>query len=109
MKTFIIFLTALFYTIAGFSQKATAAKDTSLNKYFVFSCPMHPQYISPDSVKCPVCHMSMIREGKTVIKPGAKLYTCSMHPDVLSTKPGRCPECNMDLVEFNPNKKISGK
>jgi FtsP/CotA-like multicopper oxidase with cupredoxin domain len=58
----------------------------------VYSCPMHPEVVSPEEGKCPQCGMKLMPTA------GAVMYTCPMHPDVVSATEGRCPECGMKLM-----------
>ena len=109
MKSFIICLAAMFITVAAFSQKAKQNSNATLKSYMTYSCTMHPQYVSNEPAKCPVCNKDMNLTKKEQMKmESVKLYTCSMDGDsVISTKPGKCPKCGMDLVEFKP--KSGGK
>jgi putative DNA topoisomerase len=105
MKSFIICLTAMFISLAAFSQKAKQNSDTTLKSYLAYSCPMHPQYVSNVPAKCPVCNDDMTLSKKEQMKAEVvKLYTCSMD-NIICTKPGKCPKCGMEMVEFKPKKK----
>jgi hypothetical protein len=105
MKSFIICLTAMFISVAAFSQKAKQNSDTTLKSYLTYSCSMHPQYVSNVPAKCPVCNDDMLLSKKEQMKMEVvKLYTCPMD-NVMSTQPGKCPKCKMDMVEFKPKKK----
>ncbi len=65
----------------------------------VWTCPMHPDYVSDRPGSCPVCHMDLVlREAPTPAAPMAEVWTCPMHPEVVSDRPGSCPICKMDLV-----------
>jgi hypothetical protein len=101
MKSFIICVLASFIAIASFAQKA---KQNSLpsdsSKQVIYSCSMHPQYISFTAAKCPVCGNNLSK--KEVMKMEVmKLYTCPMD-NVICKKPGKCPTCGMDMVEYKP-------
>src|SRR4051812_40996186 len=105
MKSFIICLAATCITIASLAQKANQ-NQTVVNadgsKLIVYSCSMHPQYISFAAATCPVCGKNMSK--KEVMKTEVvMLYTCSMD-SVVSTQPGKCPKCSMDMVEYKPKK-----
>jgi transcription initiation factor IIE alpha subunit len=105
MKSFIICLTAIFISVAAFSQKAKQNSDTTLKSYLTYSCSMHPQYVSNVPAKCPVCNDDMLLSKKEQMKMEVvKLYTCPMD-NVMSTQAGKCPKCKMDMVEFKPKKK----
>ena len=88
-------------TVASFAQKAnqnTTAINTDTSKMTIYSCSMHPQYISFAAAKCPMCGENMSK--KEVMKMEvAKLYTCSMD-NVICTKPGKCPKCGMEMTEY---------
>ena len=58
----------------------------------VYSCPMHPEVVSPEEGKCPECGMKLMPTA------GAVAYTCPMHPDVVSDEQGKCPDCGMKLM-----------
>lgn len=58
-----------------------------------FSCPMHPQIVTEDAGKCPICEMDLRPE---------KGFTCPMHPQVLTGEKGKCPICGMDLKPVKP-------
>ncbi len=107
MKFLILFLFATFATIASFAQKPSPdslSSDTS--KVAVYSCPMHPDYISFSAAKCPVCGDSMSK--KEVMKAEVmKLYTCSMD-NVICTKPGKCPKCGMQMTAYKFKSKSAG-
>jgi FtsP/CotA-like multicopper oxidase with cupredoxin domain len=58
----------------------------------VYTCPMHPDVVSPEEGRCPECGMKLMPTAATVI------YTCPMHPDVVSATEAKCPECGMKLM-----------
>jgi uncharacterized protein with PIN domain len=58
----------------------------------VYTCPMHPDVVSPEEGRCPECGMKLMPTAAAVI------YTCPMHPDVVSAAEGKCPECGMKLM-----------
>jgi len=60
----------------------------------VYTCPMHPEVISQEPGRCPICKMALT----AVAAPAPTSYTCPMHPDVISAEPGICPKCRMKLV-----------
>ena len=105
MKSFIICVLALFITVTLFAQKAKqnqtpAHIDTS--KQVIYTCIMHPDYISFVAAKCPVCGDNMSK--KEVMKMEVmKIYTCPMD-SVMCTKPGKCPKCGMEMTEYKPKK-----
>jgi multidrug efflux pump subunit AcrA (membrane-fusion protein) len=66
----------------------------------VWTCPMHPDYVSDRPGSCPICHMDLVRREAPAPAPppAAEVWTCPMHPEVVSDRPGSCPICKMDLV-----------
>ena len=59
-----------------------------------YTCPMHPEIVSPMPGNCPKCGMALV----PIVAPAAAEYTCPMHPEIRSPKPGNCPKCGMALV-----------
>jgi len=72
----------------------------------LWTCPMHPDYISEEPGSCPICGMDLVPvEGESAAPAesaeaddGVQLWTCPMHPDYIAEEPGSCPICGMDLV-----------
>lgn len=69
----------------------------------MYTCPMHPEVMSNEPGKCPVCGMNLVEVGSEEATMDASetdvaMWTCPMHPEVMSNEPGECPECGMDLI-----------
>jgi len=64
----------------------------------LFTCPMHPEVLSPSPGACPKCGMALepIFDA-TAISPTSAEYFCPMDPDVVLNHPAACPKCGMDL------------
>src|SRR6202522_3248975 len=61
-----------------------------------YTCPMHPEGLSPKPGACPKCGMAL-----EAVEPSAPVerteYTCPMHPQIVRDGPGACPICGMAL------------
>jgi len=107
MKSFSIACFAMFISLAAFSQKSKQNIPANTSKQVVYTCTMHPDYISFAAAKCPVCGNNMSK--KEVMKAEVvKLYTCPMD-NTLCKKPGKCPKCGMDMVAYKPKAKSGDK
>lgn len=91
----------------------------------VWSCPMHPDVVSEEFGRCPICGMDLEKRAGSPEKlhkahsghekqdhqsmdhgteehrddAAGTRYVCPMHPDVVEPEPGRCPICGMFLEE----------
>jgi multidrug efflux pump subunit AcrA (membrane-fusion protein) len=117
-----IFFVLFLLTIYVFFSYIIFAKTD--NRESVYTCPMHPTYISNSPGECPICGMTLVPVEKTKTRDKSMekereaqepksqnehigesnnmtgdLYTCPMHPEVISEKEGRCPICKMRLVK----------
>ena len=87
-------------SISVFAQEKAGKKDTTQHTV-LYSCSMHPNFISDKPGKCPKCGMDLTQlSAKEQLKRDVtKVYTCPVHADVLSTQPGKCPKCGEDLLK----------
>jgi len=93
----------MFISLAAFSQKSKQNISTDTSKQVVYTCNMHPDYISFTAAKCPVCGNNMSKK-EAMKAEVVKLYTCPMD-NVICKKPGKCPMCGMDMTEYKPANK----
>lgn len=100
-KLIILLVLILFYHFNLFGNKLNISNKQlihALDTNQVYTCSMHPEFISNKSGICPKCGMELIlKKSDTKIYKG---YTCSMHPEVVSNNPGNCPNCKMKLIEM---------
>jgi P-type Cu+ transporter len=61
-----------------------------------YTCPMHPEVLSPKPGPCPKCGMALEPTQPTAA-PEHIEYTCPMHPQIVRDGPGTCPICGMAL------------
>jgi Cu+-exporting ATPase len=61
-----------------------------------YTCPMHPEVLSPKTGACPKCGMALEPTHPTAA-PEHIEYTCPMHPQIVRDGPGTCPICGMAL------------
>jgi P-type Cu+ transporter len=61
-----------------------------------YTCPMHPEVLSPKRGACPKCGMALEPTQPTAA-PEHIEYTCPMHPQIVRDGPGTCPICGMAL------------
>jgi Cu+-exporting ATPase len=61
-----------------------------------YTCPMHPEVLSPKPAACPKCGMALEPTQPTP-SPERIEYTCPMHPQIVRDGPGTCPICGMAL------------
>ena len=98
---------------AASSQQEAAPEQTERHPDTSYVCPMHPQAVSREPGRCPICGMDLVATTAEVpvadslehaaasdrAEPHAgPSYVCPMHPQAVSREPGRCPICGMDLV-----------
>jgi Cu(I)/Ag(I) efflux system membrane fusion protein/cobalt-zinc-cadmium efflux system membrane fusion protein len=71
----------------------------------LYTCPMHPTYVSDKPGDCPICGMKLVpleKEEKPAEKPAPQKkirYKSTMNPAEISDKPGK-DSMGMDMVPF---------
>lgn len=103
-----VLLAGLLALVVGACQKA-APEDAHAHDGATtyFTCPMHPQIVSDEPGKCPICSMDLVKATRqaaakpaVAVAPAALMhYTCPMHPQISRKEPGKCPICGMELVK----------
>jgi len=100
-KIIILSLSLLITSLGVLAQEKAGKKDTTQHLIlYSYACPMHPNFISDKSGKCPKCGMEMrALSAKEQLKAEVtKTYTCPSHIEVISTEPGTCPKCGTNLT-----------
>jgi RND family efflux transporter, MFP subunit len=59
MSAIVLLVLAGAFTFAGCSKKA--AHQIEMNKDIIYTCPMHPSYLSHQPGKCPICGMNLVQ------------------------------------------------
>lgn len=88
-------------TIASCRHQTGEKKKVSV-KSIVYTCPMHPSYLSNKPGTCPICGMDLVPANgseppKTKDSGRVLFYHDAMNPSYTSDKPGKAPD-GMDLV-----------
>jgi membrane fusion protein, copper/silver efflux system len=102
---YIIFCFALFSAVTLLPEKAIAAKTAQKQAGIVYTCPMHPDYVSDKPGSCPICGMDLVK--KEISTPASKssvsaerkirFYRNPMDPSVTSSVPMK-DSMGMDYV-----------
>ncbi len=88
------------------SYRTKSAGQSHEAQGIIYTCPMHPNYLSNSPGNCPICGMELVPvkgaqpAEATATNTGEKrilYYRDSMNPSYISDKPGRAPD-GMDLV-----------
>lgn len=112
MKKMIVLALTLTIALTGiFAQEKAGKKDTTQHLIFYsYACPMHPNFVSEKSGKCPECGMDLtqLSPKERLKRKVTKTYTCPVHVDVISTKSGRCPICDKKL-NLSPKEKMKAE
>jgi transcription initiation factor IIE alpha subunit len=94
----IVILTAFSFLLCQTLVAQKAGKVDTLKHTQYYSCPQHPDKVSHEPGKCPVCGMTMELSKKEAMKAKTmKNYQCPVHLDVTSHDPGKCPQCGRKL------------
>lgn len=98
MKKIIALTVAVFIATAGLFAQTKAGKIDTSPKYYLYTCPSHPEVTGHTPGKCPKCGMALSLSKKEEMKADQlKNYTCPSHTDVTSHDPGQCPKCGKKL------------
>ena len=81
--------------ITNFNEEGRPAVWIAVGEGAVYTCPMHPEVVSPRPGKCQKCGMDLVKSQAS--KPKKLVYFCTMHPEVEMDHPGNCPKCGMKL------------
>jgi uncharacterized protein with PIN domain len=112
MKKMIVLAVILANAWTGiFAQEKAGKKDTTQHvTFYSYSCPMHPNFVSENSGKCPKCGMDLtqLSSKERLKRDVTKTYTCPAHLDVISSEPGKCPKCYKNL-NLSPKEKMKAE
>jgi uncharacterized protein with PIN domain len=98
MKKLIILIVSLLLTSSSIFAQVKAGKADTTQHVIYYTCPAHPDVLSPESGKCPKCGMELTLSPKEQMKASASNnYTCPVHLTVTSHDPGKCPKCGKKL------------
>lgn len=92
-------------TEAPQAPSSLGGKTASVEKKALYTCPMHPAYISDKPGDCPICGMKLVplkEEEPSAEKsapPKKTMYKSTMMPNEVSDKPGK-DSMGMDMVPF---------
>jgi membrane fusion protein, copper/silver efflux system len=98
---YIIFCFLLFCAVTFLPEKALAAQTDHKHAGVVYTCPMHPDYVSDKPGSCPICGMDLVK--KVTSQPAVdkerkvKLYRNPMDPSITSPVPAK-DSMGMDYV-----------
>lgn len=72
-------------------------QKTPVKTASTYTCPMHPEVISPKPGVCLKCGMALDPKEVQEATTASIIYTCPMHPEIVRDRPGSCPKCGMAL------------
>jgi multidrug efflux pump subunit AcrA (membrane-fusion protein) len=95
-------LAALAFSVVFTGCQKKSDTQTTTGQQTIYTCPMHPQYLSHQPGNCPICGMKLVPAGspgpqKEKGKGRVLYYRDAMNPSFTSEKPGKAPD-GMDLV-----------
>ncbi len=110
----IVFILAVTVALVGaglFPSVGAAAERSASKAAVVYTCPMHPSYVSDRPGKCPICGMDLVKressppEEKSSTNTGStvntgrkiKFYRNPMDPSIISSVPAK-DSMGMDYV-----------
>jgi len=99
MKYSLILLFALLTTGSSLLAQGKAGKTDTTKHLTLYSCVMHPDYVTDAPGKCPKCGMDLQQTSKEKMKADVvKSYQCPIHGEVVQHKAGTCPKCGKALT-----------
>jgi len=84
---------------AGHNSNAAKPNKDAKKSY---SCPMHPEIVSPITGKCSKCGMALEQQKISAKEKQETMtyFSCTSHPLITSDKKGKCPVCNKKLKKI---------
>ncbi|MEM9839784.1 MAG: efflux RND transporter periplasmic adaptor subunit [Pseudomonadota bacterium] len=86
MRVLSLLVVALLAACGDNSPQRTDAADTETSEEALYTCPMHPHYISTDpDGSCPICGMDLVSAGAADTIPEAGAQGIAVSPEIIQT------------------------